>query len=121
FLKPDLNNSGPFRWWLHQSFEDSIPFDRLVAELIEMEGSALQGAPAAFKMATLNDAPMAAKADILSQAFLAEKLSCARCHDAPEHPHKQKDTFSFAAMLEGKPLKLPKSSTVPFVEGFRKP
>jgi hypothetical protein len=120
-LKPDLNNSGPFRWWLYQSFFDNIPFDRLVAELIQMEGSTFQGAPAAFKLATLNDSPMAAKADILSQAFLAEKLSCARCHDAPDHPHKQGDTFGFAAMLEGKPLKLPASSTVPFVDGFRKP
>lgn len=120
-LKPDLNNSGPFRWWLHQSFTDNIPFDRLVAELVQMEGSIYQGAPAAFKLATLNDSPMAAKADILSQAFLGEKLSCARCHDAPGHPHKQKDAFSFAAMLEGKPIKLPASSTVPFVEGFRKP
>jgi len=120
-LKPDLNNSGPFRWWLHQSSPNNIPFDRFVAELVQMEGSVFQGAPAAFKLATLNDAPMAAKADILSQAFLAEKLSCARCHDAPDHPRKQKDTFSFAAMLEGKPVKLPNSSTVPFVEGFRKP
>ena len=120
-VKADLNNSGPFRWWLHQSFSDGIPFDRLVAELVQMEGSLVQGAPAAFRMASLNDAPMAAKADILAQAFLGEKLSCARCHDAPDHPHKQGDTFSLAAMLEGKSLKLPSSSTVPVVEGFRKP
>lgn len=120
-LKPDLNNSGPFRWWLHQSFEDGIPFDRLVAELIQMEGSEYLGAPAAFKKAALNDAPMAAKADIISQAFLGEKLSCARCHDAPYHPWTQKNTFSLGAMLEGKALKLPLSSTVPLKEGFRKP
>ena len=120
-LKPDLNNSGPFRWWLRQSFQDNIPFDRLVGELIQMEGSIYKGGPAGFKLATLNDAPMAAKADILAQAFLGEKLSCARCHDSPSNDHRQKDTFSTAAMLEGKPVKLPKTSTVPFVEGFRKP
>ena len=120
-VKADLNNSGPFRWWLHQSFSDGLPFDRLVAELVQMEGSLVQGAPAAFRMASLNDAPMAAKADVLAQAFLGEKLSCARCHDAPDHPHKQGDTFSLAAMLDGKPIKLPSSSTVPVVEGFRKP
>ncbi len=120
-VKADLNNSGPFRWWLHQSFSDGLPFDRIVTELVQMEGSLVQGAPAAFRMASLNDAPMAAKADVLAQAFLGEKLSCARCHDAPDHPHKQSDTFSLAAMLEGKPLKLPSSSTVSVVEGFRKP
>ncbi|HIL69214.1 MAG TPA: DUF1553 domain-containing protein, partial [Verrucomicrobia bacterium] len=51
----------------------------------------------------------------------AEKLSCARCHDAPDHPHRQIDTFSLAAMLKGKPIPLPSSSTVPMVQGFRKP
>lgn len=120
-LKPDLNNTGPFRWWLHQSFTDNIAFDRLVAELIEMDGSAHLGAPAAFAQATLNDAPMAAKADIIAQAFLGQKMECARCHDAPFHPFKQKDLFSLAAMLNGEPLKLPATSTVPVVEGGRKP
>ncbi|MST00651.1 MAG: DUF1549 domain-containing protein, partial [Pedosphaera sp.] len=56
-VKADLNNSGPFRWWLHQSFSDGLPFARLVAELVQMEGSLVQGAPAAFRMASLNDAP----------------------------------------------------------------
>ncbi len=120
-LKPDLNNTGPFRWWLHQSFYDNIPFDRLVTELIGMEGSSHLGAPAAFSQATLNDAPMAAKADIIAQAFLGVKLQCARCHDAPFHPYKQQDLFSMAAMLNGKPLKLPETSTVPHREGARKP
>lgn len=120
-LKPDLNNTGPFRWWLHQAFSDGLPFDRLVTELVEMEGSLHKGAPRAFGMASLNDAPMAAKADVLSQAFLGRKLSCARCHDAPFHPFKQQDLFSMAALLEGKPIKLPETSTVPLREGARKP
>ncbi|HUS06121.1 MAG TPA: DUF1553 domain-containing protein, partial [Bryobacteraceae bacterium] len=120
-LKPDLNNTGPFRWWLHQSFTDGIPFDRLAAELIDMDGSQTLGGPAAFSQATLNDAPYAAKADILAQAFLGQKLQCARCHDAPFHPFKQKDLFSLSAMLAGKPVKLPATSTVPLVEGGRKP
>ncbi len=120
-LKPDLNNTGPFRWWLHQSFTDNIPFDRLVTELIEMEGSSFQGGPAGFARATLNDAPMAAKADIVAQAFLGQRLACARCHDAPFHPFRQKDLFGLSAMLAGQPVKLPKTSTVPVREGARKP
>ena len=120
-LKPDLNNTGPFRYWIHQSFADGVPFDRFVSELVQMEGSVHQGAPAAFAQATLNDAPMAAKAEIIGQAFLGVKLGCARCHDAPFHPYKQKDLFSMAAMLGGKPIKLPVTSTVPLVEGGRRP
>src|SRR5581483_7053411 len=120
-LKPDLNNTGPFRWWLHQSFTDNLPIDRIAAELIEMDGSSVQGGPAAFAQATLNDSPMAAKADIIAQAFLGQKLGCARCHDAPFHPFKQKDLFNIGAMLNGKPLKLPVTSTVPLVPGGRVP
>lgn len=120
-LKPDLNNSGPFRWWLRQALAEGYPFDRILTELIEMEGSSYQGAPAGFAQATLNDAPMAAKADILAQAFLGQNLSCARCHDAPAHPFKQRDLFSVAAMLTGKAVSIPKTSTVPFIAGFRKP
>ena len=120
-LKPDLNNTGPFRWWMHQSFSDNISFDRFVAELVQMEGGVLLGGPASFAQATLNDAPMAAKADIVGQAFFGQKMGCARCHDAPFHPFKQKDLFGLAAMLNGKELKLPVTSTVPKVEGGRKP
>ena len=120
-LKPDLNNTGPFRWWLHQSFEDNLPFDRLAAELVLMEGSSLQGGPAGFAQATLNDAPMAAKAHVVAQAFLAENLACARCHDAPQHPFRQQDLFGIAAMLSGKAVTIPETSTVPFREGARRP
>lgn len=120
-LKPDLNNTGPFRNYIYQSFQDGVPFDRFVTELVQMEGSNHLGGPAGFAQSTLNDAPMAAKADILSQAFLGQKLACARCHDAPFHPFKQKDLFSMAAMLNGKPVTLPVTSTVAVVEGARKP
>ena len=120
-LKPDLNNTGPFRWWIHQSFADGIPFDRFVAELLSMEGSAYQGGPSGFAQATLNDAPMAAKAEIVAQAFLGQKMGCARCHDAPFHPFKQKELFGLASMMQGKDLKLPKTSTVTMIEGGRKP
>ena len=120
-LKPDLNNTGPFRWWLRQCFADNVPFDRMVTELVEMEGSAALGAPAGFGQATLNDAPMAAKGHVLAGAFLAQNLSCARCHDAPAHPFKQRELFSLAAMLEGKPVMVPATSTVKVVAGFRKP
>src|SRR5690606_24461733 len=44
--KPTLNNSGPFRWYLHEAFLDNKPLDRLVTELISMEGGAAMGGPA---------------------------------------------------------------------------
>ena len=38
-LKPKLNNTGPFRWWIHESFLDNKPMDQFVTELVLMQGS----------------------------------------------------------------------------------
>ena len=112
-LKPTLNNTGPFRWWIHESFLDNKPMDRFATELILMEGSVYGGGPAGFSLATQNDVPMANRAQIVSQAFLAMDLSCARCHDAPYHDFKQKDLFNLAAMLKKGPQEVPASSSIP--------
>ncbi|MDB5351506.1 MAG: hypothetical protein JWN86_2753 [Planctomycetota bacterium] len=120
-LKPTLNNTGPFRRFLYTAFCDNLPMDRLVSELIRMDGSALGGGPAGFGMATQNDAPMAAKAHILAKAFLAADLKCARCHDAPSHPFGQEDLFAIAGLLDGKPQVIPATSTVVRQPGGRMP
>ena len=112
-LKPSLNNSGPFRFWIHEALSDNLPMDRFVTELIMMEGDVQAGAPAGFGMAAQNDVPMAAKAHILSTAFLGQEMTCARCHDSPYHQSKQRDLFEMAAMLNRKPLTLPATSSVP--------
>jgi hypothetical protein len=112
-LNPTLNNTGPFRWWIHESFYDNKPFDRFLTELVMMEGSKYFGGPAGFEMASQNDAPMAAKAHIIGQAFLGLNMKCARCHDAPFHDFKQRDLFSLAAMLKRSPQGVPKTSSIP--------
>ncbi|WP_339743791.1 DUF1553 domain-containing protein [uncultured Rubinisphaera sp.] len=110
--KPNLNNSGPFRWYLHDAFTDNRSFDRMVTELVLMEGSRWGGGTAGFGVASNNDVPMAAKAHVLGTAFLGVEMKCARCHDAPYHESLQRDLFSMAAMLQGKPLSVPKSSSI---------
>ena len=121
-LKPRLNNTGPFRNWIHESFLDNKPMDRFATELITMQGSSLGGGPAGFELATQNDVPMAAKAHVISTAFLGNNLQCARCHDAPYHPFKQSDLFGMAAMLKNETIKVPSSSSVVFpTAGVRKP
>lgn len=115
-LKPTLNNTGPFRWWIYESFLDNKPLDWFAAELVLMEGDKYVGAPAGFEMAAQNDAPMAAKAHVVGQAFLGVQMKCARCHDAPFHELKQKDLFSLAAMLKRGVQPVPKTSSVPLGE-----
>ena len=112
-LKPSLNNSGPFRWYLYDMMRDNVPIDRWVTGLLRMKGSLLGGGPAGFSMAAENDVPMAAKAHITASAFLSANMKCARCHDAPYHDWTQKDLFAIAAMLLRKPIKIPATSSVP--------
>ena len=112
-LKPSLNNSGPFRWFLHEAFRDGKSMDRIVTELILLRGSEREGGAAGFGLAADNDAPFAAKAHIVGTAFLGVELQCARCHDSPYHRTKQKDLYSLAAMFERKSVKVPSTSTVP--------
>lgn len=112
-LKPSLNNSGPFRFWIHEALEDNLPIDRFVTELVLMKGDSKAGGPAGFGIAAQNDVPMAAKAHILGTAFLGVEMKCARCHDAPYHASKQQDLFQVAAMLKRDAIELPISSSVP--------
>ena len=112
-LKPTLNNTGPFRYWIHETLKDNKPIDRFATELIQMRGSTWYGGSAGFSVASQNDSPMAAKAHVIGTAFMGVEMKCARCHDAPYHSWKQRDLFQVAAMLERKSIKLPKTSTVP--------
>ncbi|WP_166819682.1 DUF1553 domain-containing protein [Thalassoroseus pseudoceratinae] len=112
-LKPTLNNTGPFRFWIHEAFYDNKSFDRFATELIRMEGSQYGGGPKGFEMASQNDVPMAAKAHVIGKAFLGLEMKCARCHDAPFHDFEQRDLFSLAAMLARKSQSVPSTSRIP--------
>ena len=109
-LKATLNNTGPFRFFLRDALRDNWAMDRFVTALVLMEGSERNGGSAGFGVATQNDLPMANKAQIVSSAFLAMEMKCARCHDAPNHPYDQADLCSMSAMLQRSPVKVPGSS-----------
>lgn len=112
-LKPSLNNTGPFRWYLHEALRDNRPADRMVTELVMLRGGKSDGGTAGFGLAADNDAPFAAKGQVLGSAFLGLELQCARCHDSPYHSTKQRDLYALAAMFERKAVTVPKTSTVP--------
>ncbi len=120
-LKPTLNNTGPFRDYLHTALRDNTPFDRLATEFIRLEGSPYYGGPAGFGVASQNDAPMVARAHVIAKAFLAVEMKCARCHDAPFHPFVQSDLFGLAGLFAESPQVVPATSTVKVAEGGRVP
>src|SRR5262249_9203340 len=80
---------------------------------ILLRGSPHEGGSAGFGIAGDNDAPLAAKGQIVAGAFLGLELQCARCHDSPYHSTKQRDLYALAAMFERKPVTVPKTSRVP--------
>ncbi|AMV31172.1 Planctomycete cytochrome C [Pirellula sp. SH-Sr6A] len=112
-LNQSMGSTGPFRWFLYEALVDQKPLDRMVTELILMRGSSQTGGSAAFALAGESDSPMAAKAGIISSAFLGIDLQCARCHDSPYHSTKQRDLYALAAMLDRKATTVPKTSRVP--------
>ncbi|MEM6692341.1 MAG: DUF1553 domain-containing protein, partial [Planctomycetota bacterium] len=112
-LNQSLNSTGPFRWFIYDALRDNKPIDRMITELIAMNGGAAEGGSAGFAMAGENDSPMAAKAHILSAGLLGIDMRCARCHDSPYHRTKQEDLYSIAAMLDRKAITPPDSSRVP--------
>lgn len=123
-LSGSLNNTGPFRFWLHEALVDDKAMDVIVTELIRMEGDANNGGPAGFATAGQNDSPFAEKGIILAGAFLGVEMKCARCHDSPSHESKQEDLFKLAAMLNREPLIVPETSSVSLDKlsaGGRKP
>lgn len=111
-LKPSLNNTGPFRFFLHDALRDNWSIDRLVTELIMLRGSEWEGGAAGFGMAADNDAPLATRGLVLASAFLAIDMQCARCHDSPYHDTLQQDLFALSAMLARKPVTVPSTSSV---------
>jgi len=111
-LKPSINNTGPFRFFIHDALRDNWSIDRLVTELVMLRGSEREGGSAGFGMAADNDAPLATRGLVLASAFLGIDLQCARCHDSPYHETKQQDLFALSAMLARKPVTVPKTSTV---------
>ncbi|MEX2578659.1 MAG: DUF1553 domain-containing protein [Verrucomicrobiales bacterium] len=115
-INPTLNNTGPFRWWIHESLLDNKPADLFVTELVRMEGSERFGGPAGFGTASQNDVPMAEKGIIVGSAFLGVEMKCARCHDAPSHKSKQEDLFQLAALLKEGSIEVPTTSSVPMDE-----
>ena len=113
--RSELNNSEAVPLVpLYDALRDGKPMDRLVTELIAMRGGKYEGGSAGFAMAADNDAPLAAKGQVLGGApCSAWNCSCARCHDSPFHSTKQRDLYSLAAMLDRKAVTVPKTSTVP--------
>ncbi len=112
-INQSLNSTGPFRWFLYESFKDNKPFDRFVTELILMRGSAYEGGSAGFGLAGEKRFSFCGERPYHRQCVSGSRTAMCTMHDSPYHSTKQRDLYSIAAMLERETVTVPKTSTVP--------
>jgi|GEM_PF-117554 len=95
----DTNNYGgtsKFDEWLADRFENNLPYDQLVRQLLLAEGRISDSGPILFYAALkLNPEELAAKT---ARIFLGMRMECAQCHDHKfDDSITQEDFWGFAA------------------------
>lgn len=93
----DAPNRPGFQRWLSAAFSQNMPYDQIVRAMLRAEGNTVeQGAP--MYLLQYERRPEDA-AVAVSQTFLGIQLQCARCHDHPHEPWKQRDFYGLAAFF----------------------
>jgi hypothetical protein len=90
-----------FSPWLAEQFNRNRGWDRVVHDLLTMEGEIARNPQSAFLMANSeNSRPQANQlAGAAARFFLGVQLRCAECHDHPFAPWKQADFWGTAAFF----------------------
>ena len=92
----DTDKRDGFRAWLRTRFEQNVPYDAWARHLLRAEGDSADG-PALYFAQYRNQPEDAIEA--VTQQFLGVQLQCARCHNHPYEPWKQREFFGMAAFL----------------------
>jgi hypothetical protein len=85
-----------FTEWIRDAVKENIPYDQFVKGLILAKGSTLENGPANFYL--IDRAPED-RMETLSQAFLGQRMACARCHKHPFDRWTTDDYWNFAAFM----------------------
>ena len=82
--------------WLQHSFEQNMPYDQFVRELLGAEGSTLENAAANFYRTAVdtNDC-----VETVAQIFLGARMQCAKCHNHPFERWTQDNYYGMAAFF----------------------
>ena len=87
---------APFTRWLNSQFENNVPYDQFVRNLLASSGNM-------FDHPATNYYPLMKKeldlAEKTSQLFLGVSIGCARCHNHPLERWKQDDFNGLAAFF----------------------
>jgi hypothetical protein len=92
-----LGGSIKFEEWLSEQFVANKSYDKIVRDLLLVEGRVAESGPLLFYAAArLLPEELAGKT---SRAFLGVRMECAQCHDHPFDEVTQKDFWRFAAFF----------------------
>lgn len=101
-----LASTHPLHEWLRQSFQDNLPYDRLVRALLTASGD--QPAAGWWRSQQSLRRPEAAEnpaervkdgAEDAAMLFLGQRIACAKCHQHPFDRWSQADYHAFAAFF----------------------
>ena len=85
-----------FTEWVRDAVRDNMPYDQFVKSLILAKGSTLQNGAANFYLV---DRTPQDRMETISQAFLGQRMSCARCHKHPFDRWTTDDYWNFTAFM----------------------
>ena len=93
-----LGGTDKFDQWLADRFDENLPYDQLVSQLLLAEGRVKESGPLLFYATLkLNPEEIAGKT---SRVFLGSRMECAQCHDHPfNEKMSQMDFWGFAAFF----------------------
>jgi YHS domain-containing protein len=89
---------APLTTYLEQKFNDNVPWDELVRDLITATGAQRDTGAVTYFLAN-HTTPAAV--DATSRIFLSVRLECAQCHDHPYTRWEQQDYWAFAGFFDG--------------------
>ena len=102
-------SQAPFIAWLRRAAAEDLPFDKLVAAMLQAEGSVKENPAAGFLRRNGKDV-FHTSAE-LTRTLLGVDTYCALCHDHAYNEITQRECWEFAAFFrpaQDAPLKLPK-------------
>ena len=85
-----------FSEWIRDAIAENRPYNEIVQQIIIARGSTLQVGPANFYK--IDRAPED-RMETVAQAFLGQRMACARCHKHPFDKWSTDDYWNFAAFM----------------------
>lgn len=85
-----------FTEWVRDAVASNMPYDQFVRELILSRGSNLRNGAANFYLVERTPAD---RMETIGQAFLGQRMACARCHKHPFDRWNTDDYWNFAAYM----------------------